>query len=54
MDLFKKELEAVKQKKLEEMQENERRIQAELAEQQSQLSKLNAEEAAIAKKEMLE
>jgi hypothetical protein len=53
MDLYKKELEAVKAAKLAEMEENERRIQAELLEQQSQLQKLSAEEAAIAKKELM-
>lgn len=54
MNIYKKELEALKAQKLQEMQEEERRIQAELAEQQSKLSKLSAEEAIIAKKEMVE
>lgn len=51
MNLYKKELEAVKVAKLAEMEENERVLQAELQEQQSKMNKLSAEEAAIAKKE---
>lgn len=52
MDLYKKELAALKEQKLQEMEEEERRIQAELAAQQSMLNKLSAEEAIIAKKEL--
>jgi len=52
MELYKKELAAVKEQKLKEMEEEERRLQAEMAEQQQQLNKLSAEEALIAKKEM--
>lgn len=54
LDLYKKELEALKAQKLEQMQEEERKLQAELAEQQSKLNKLTAEEAIIAKKEMVQ
>lgn len=52
MVLYKKELAALKEQKLQEMDEEERRIQAELAAQQSMLNKLSAEEAIIAKKEL--
>ena len=52
MELYKKELELIKQQKLEEMEEEERRVQAELAEQQSKLNKLSAQEAIIAKREI--
>jgi hypothetical protein len=44
MHLYQKELEAVKQAKLREMEEDERVLKAELANQQSILNKLSDEE----------
>lgn len=52
MDLYQKELAALKAQKMQEMKDDERRYQAELAEQHQKLKKLSAEEAAVAKKEM--
>jgi hypothetical protein len=44
MDLYQKELDALKEVKLKQMEEDERVIQAELANQQSLLNKLSADD----------
>lgn len=54
MDLYQKELDAKKQAKLNEMEEEERVLKAELANQQSSLNKLSEEDQILAKKEYLE
>lgn len=53
MELYKKELAALKEQKIREMEEQERILAAELADQQSKLNKLSAEEAIVAKREMV-
>lgn len=54
MDLYQKELDAIKEAKLLEMEEQEKVLKAELANQQSILNKLSEEEQILAKKEYAE